>query len=786
VLLLVVTPIFCPSALGKIIYVDDDGPADFNRVQAGMDAAAYGDTVLVAAGTYHENVRVKSGIDLVGAGADLTIIDASGYGDVVDARANHATISGFTLRNSGEFDTGHMNCGVYVDGRYAPIIKNNAIVNNRIGVGIWHGACPDIRNNILEDNSDGLYIYGSEERPSNPAIVNNTIVSNQKDGIVLRTMVSPTILNNIIVRHIGGINHNYVTGSPTLAYNNLWDNDVNYLCDNRADDALAGPGSISVDPCFVMSGYWADVNDPNIVVAGPADPNAVWVDGDYHLRSPAGRYYRNGQVWAVDDSTSPCIDAGDPASDVGDEPFPHGARINMGAYGGTCEASKSPRGTSAYAFVPERSAVVQTGGIAGVHWTYTLTGQFRLTLDYEAGQAWLSNVDAIAIDDTVPGRELDPNHVFNLSGLTGAIGPDGSIQFTGQAVDDSDVLLDVTVSDERVSLTGETIPQANSADFFIFSIEATGRRKYGGGTGEPKDPYLIYTAEHLNALGAEPNDYDKHFKLMADIDLEGHLYDGALIAPDVDPCDLSFNGASFTGVFDGNGHAISHLTIAGESYLGLFGRLEYGAQVNNLHVVDANVTGSTAYTGGLVGFSRGRIAMSYCTGMVSGDRFVGGLAGRNWGSIVTSYSIAMVMGKNDVGGLAAGNYGSIANCYSTGAVTGNWNAGGLVGANSGSITASYSTGAVGGEIRSGGLVGYNNWDYGVIASSFWDVGSSGVSASDGGTPLSTPEMQTASTFLGAGWDFVDETANGIDDIWWIDEANDYPRLWWERGGEPPL
>jgi len=43
----------------------------------------------------------------------------------------------------------------------------------------------------------------------------------------------------------------------------------------------------------------------------------------------------------------------------------------------------------------------------------------------------------------------------------------------------------------------------------------------------------------------------------------------------------------------------------------------------------------------------------------------------------------------------------------------------------------------------------------------------------------TAEMQTASTFLDAGWDFVDETENGTDDIWWILEGQDYPRLWWE-------
>jgi hypothetical protein len=40
-------------------------------------------------------------------------------------------------------------------------------------------------------------------------------------------------------------------------------------------------------------------------------------------------------------------------------------------------------------------------------------------------------------------------------------------------------------------------------------------------------------------------------------------------------------------------------------------------------------------------------------------------------------------------------------------------------------------------------------------------------------------MQTASTFLGAGWDFVDETENGTEDIWNIFEGVDYPKLAWQ-------
>jgi hypothetical protein len=47
-------------------------------------------------------------------------------------------------------------------------------------------------------------------------------------------------------------------------------------------------------------------------------------------------------------------------------------------------------------------------------------------------------------------------------------------------------------------------------------------------------------------------------------------------------------------------------------------------------------------------------------------------------------------------------------------------------------------------------------------------------------------MQTAATYLDAGWDFVGETANGTEDLWWIDEGRDYPRLWWERADEASL
>jgi hypothetical protein len=351
------------------------------------------------------------------------------------------------------------------------------------------------------------------------------------------------------------------------------------------------------------------------------------------------------------------------------------------------------------------------------------------------------------------------------------------------------------------------------------------------GVGTEEDPYLIYTAEDLAALTLAPCDWDKHFRLMGDIDLSGYAYDRALIAPHTGPrlgneiFDFrwwsAFWGTPFTGVFDGNGHTISHLTIVrGEDYLGLFGQLESGAEVKNLGVVDVNITGSgnSVYVGGVAGANGGAITGCYSTGMVSGaqyvgglvggaceddgvrlgcsegarvvaaysaatvtgTRFVGGLIGSNENIVTTSFSTGEVIGKKSVGGLVGGNSGGIATSYGTGAVRGTRSVGGLVGSNGGSVATCYSTGLVIGDARVGGLVGDNQNS---IVTSFWDVGSSGLIKSDGGVGLTAVEMQTASTFLHAGWDFIDETENGTEDIWWILEGEDYPRLWWELDDE---
>ena len=381
----------------------------------------------------------------------------------------------------------------------------------------------------------------------------------------------------------------------------------------------------------------------------------------------------------------------------------------------------------------------------------------------------------------------------------------------------------------------------------ILSLSLPAYAQYSGGTGEPNDPYQIATAEDLMLLGDNPEDYDKHFILTDDIDLDPNLpdrkvFDRAVIAPDTDSSQ-DFQGTVFGGVFDGNDHIISNLTIdtAGvdNDYLALFGEIRgENAEVKNISVVNhkiisgdshpeflggligrnfngsisnccaiGSITGgdSAENFGGLCGHNDfGTISDCYAAGSVtagsvtgSGCDYLGGLCGESFGNIINCYATTTVVGKGEswnLGGLCGGNTGTISNCYAKGSVISNNNdsvyLGGLCGENSGYINDCFAAGEVAdgnGSNYVGGLCGKNNIN-GYISNCFWDILTSGQTTSDGGTGKTTSEMQTASTFLEAGWDFMDETDNGTEDIWKISEGLDYPRLWWEKysggTGEP--
>jgi hypothetical protein len=102
--------------------------------------------------------------------------------------------------------------------------------------------------------------------------------------------------------------------------NEIWNNNDSIITVDYSNvqDGWFGTGNIDADPCFADAG-----------------------NGDCHLQSEAGRWDPDSQTWVHDTNTSPCIDAGDPSSDWTLELWPHGEHINMGAYGGTPQASMS-------------------------------------------------------------------------------------------------------------------------------------------------------------------------------------------------------------------------------------------------------------------------------------------------------------------------------------------------------------------------------------------------------------------------------------------------------------
>jgi hypothetical protein len=266
------------------------------------------------------------------------------------------------------------------------------------------------------------------------------------------------------------------------------------------------------------------------------------------------------------------------------------------------------------------------------------------------------------------------------------------------------------------------------------------------GSGTEQDPWRIRSLEDFNDFAADANYWVGFTRLETDVNLAGREYTTAIIAPDVNNSDWSFQGTAFTGVFEGNDHQIMELTIddggAGNDHLGLFG-CNYG-HVGNLSLVGGSVSGdryvgglcgkssgphhgagqsriencsSTAiitgnhWVGGLVGHSGATVTGCYSTGSVVGNSCVGGLIGVNGGhgAMTSSYSTGSVSGTNAVGGLCGANIGSIGNCSSTQTVNGDHRVGGLCGDNGGSISSCTSTSTVSGIEVVGGLVGENYW-----------------------------------------------------------------------------
>jgi hypothetical protein len=302
------------------------------------------------------------------------------------------------------------------------------------------------------------------------------------------------------------------------------------------------------------------------------------------------------------------------------------------------------------------------------------------------------------------------------------------------------------------------------------------------GCGSPSSQNLeIRTWYDLNAVR---NNLRGHHILMNDLDSTTAGYE-ELASPTANGGKgwkpIGTGDDLFAGTFDGQGYEIRDLfsNRPDEIYVGLLGVVGEGGVVQNIGVVNADVTGYDT-VGGLLGDNDGGIVSnSYATGNVTGNYSAGGLVGANAGTVSNSYSTASVAGSNMTGGLVGANAGTVGNSYSTSSVFGDDNVGGLVGENTATVSDSYSIGNVTGNTRIGGLVGRNE---GTVSNSFWDTQTSGQGGSAGGTGNTTAEMQDIDTFSGAGWNIIGVASYSMRNtgyVWNIVYYVTYPFLSWQ-------
>lgn len=233
-------------------------PTDYQSIQAAIDAATASDQVLVAAGVYHERVRLKQGVTLRSQGDDIergevgllraeqTVIDGGGQageGAGIEM-AEGSTLDGFTVRNVGDYDDDswkkhfvtqgeqqayehigapgvagiaatQVNCtirnnivhhvgytGIGLTGsrdtNYSPLVTNNVCYRNMGGgIGAMNGSQAIIRGNVCFEN----FFAGIGHEAASPLVVGNVCYGNIRAGIGISEGSSPIVRGNKCYRN---------------------------------------------------------------------------------------------------------------------------------------------------------------------------------------------------------------------------------------------------------------------------------------------------------------------------------------------------------------------------------------------------------------------------------------------------------------------------------------------------------------------------------------------------------------------------------------------------------
>jgi len=268
------------------------------------------------------------------------------------------TLTDCTITGNSGTNGGGIYCGLNSSATMTNcIIRGNSAIGSTPhvsgysgGVQCYDNSVMNLANCTIAENSAGLAGGAMFCKDSSVTVTNCIMFGNRavggNGGAIESTSCTTTLANCVIVGNSAG-----EPGGAVLC----WQGSVNIISSIvRANIAPQG-SEISVMNGGILSLNYSNVAEGQAGIHLQSSGILDWGDGNidadpcfsdpdndnYHLMSQAGRWDPNNQSWVQDAVTSPCIDAGDPMSPIGLEPFPNGGFVNMGAYGGTPDASKS-------------------------------------------------------------------------------------------------------------------------------------------------------------------------------------------------------------------------------------------------------------------------------------------------------------------------------------------------------------------------------------------------------------------------------------------------------------
>jgi len=369
---LILTLAITGQSLSTVIQV----PGDYTTIQAGIDAAVDGDTVLVADGTYtgfgNRDLDFKGKAIILASenGAENCIIDCESEGRgfcFYKRESSDSILDGFTIKNGWSDKGGGISCT-----NSSPTIRNNIIIANFAldGGGIYcgNGSNAIISSNIISSNTADYWGGGISTPFSSPIITGNLIIENvaalqggggQGGGIAAYGNSSPIISNNVIAQNSAVLNPDIdlevgggaisldAYANAIIVNNTIVQNHTEYgfgggiFCDFNASPIITnnvivnstkGAGiwvsSVSAHPVLSHNNVWNNEGGEYIGISpgiGDISINPLFVDvanRDYHLSN-----------W------SPCIGKGIMTDDVPimdkdgkKRPSPPSSNPDMGAY----------------------------------------------------------------------------------------------------------------------------------------------------------------------------------------------------------------------------------------------------------------------------------------------------------------------------------------------------------------------------------------------------------------------------------------------------------------------